>query len=124
MTGILAVTVIYIYSMIAFYNPDLHSTLILDGYTDQNVTPVCSYPWECFLFIVNAGLRQGGGVGDLLTHQDYNDDNKSEYFARFFYDLTFFLIIIIILLNIVFGIIIDTFAELRDQKTNRGTHCT
>lgn len=119
MTGILAVTVIYIYSMIAFYNPDLHSTLILDGYTDQNVTPVCSYPWECFLFIVNAGLRQGGGVGDLLTHQDYNDDNKSEYFARFFYDLTFFLIIIIILLNIVFGIIIDTFAELRDQKTNR-----
>ena len=32
------------------------------------------------------------------------------------FDMLFYLIIIIILLNITFGIIIDTFAQLRDQK--------
>jgi len=32
------------------------------------------------------------------------------------YDLSFFLLIITILLNIIFGIIIDTFAQLRDDK--------
>lgn len=32
------------------------------------------------------------------------------------FDVSFFLIVIIILLNIIFGIIIDTFAQLRDAK--------
>ena len=34
--------------------------------------------------------------------------------GRFFYDFLFFLIIAVIMLNIIFGIIIDTFAELRE----------
>jgi hypothetical protein len=38
------------------------------------------------------------------------------YFFKIIFDLTFFLIVIVILLNIIFGIIIDTFAELRDKK--------
>ena len=35
---------------------------------------------------------------------------------RALFDFAFFLIIVVIILNIVFGIIIDTFAQLRDQK--------
>jgi len=35
---------------------------------------------------------------------------------RFFYDLTFFIIISVIWMNVIFGIIIDTFAELREDK--------
>ena len=38
------------------------------------------------------------------------------YIGRLFYDLTFFFLIIIIWMNIIFGIIIDTFAALRDEK--------
>ena len=33
-----------------------------------------------------------------------------------FYDLTFFIIVTTIGLNIVFGIIVDTFSELRDER--------
>ena len=33
-----------------------------------------------------------------------------------FFDLTFFIIVTTIGLNIVFGIIVDTFSELRDEK--------
>ena len=37
---------------------------------------------------------------------------------RFFFDITFFIIVTTIGLNIVFGIIVDTFSELRDLKVN------
>ena len=33
-----------------------------------------------------------------------------------FFDLTFFIIVTIIGLNVVFSIIVDTFSELRDEK--------
>ena len=46
--------------------------------------------------------------------QDSNDAR-----ARFFYDVTFFIIVTTIGLNIVFGIIVDTFSELRDEKVSR-----
>lgn len=36
---------------------------------------------------------------------------------RVVFDLSFFLIIIIMFLNIIFGIIIDTFAELRENSS-------
>ena len=35
-----------------------------------------------------------------------------------FFDLTFFIIVTTIGLNIVFGIIVDTFSELRDERVN------
>lgn len=53
----------------------------------------------------------GGGIGDGLGMAPYSDD---KYSYRILFDLLFFVLVIIILLNIVFGIIIDTFAELRD----------
>ncbi len=66
------------------------------------------------MFIIKQGLLAGGGVGEVLKQPDpYNSEN---YYSRALFDLTFFIIIIIIWLNIIFGIIIDTFAELRDKK--------
>ena len=40
------------------------------------------------------------------------DDSR----IRFFFDITFFIIVTTIGLNIVFGIIVDSFSELRDAK--------
>ena len=51
----------------------------------------------------------GGGMGDVTKQVKYSD--LSRYIAKFFFDFTFFLIVIIIMLNILFGIIIDTFAR-------------
>lgn len=36
--------------------------------------------------------------------------------GRAFFDLTFWVVVIIVLLNMIFGIIVDTFAELRQEK--------
>jgi hypothetical protein len=38
------------------------------------------------------------------------------YWFRFVYDLSFFIIIIVLLMNLVFGIIIDAFGDMRDQR--------
>ena len=42
--------------------------------------------------------------------------NKERYYLRAVFDLVFFILVVIIVLNIVFGIIIDSFAELRDHQ--------
>lgn len=41
--------------------------------------------------------------------------------ARVIYDLLFFFIVIIIVLNLIFGVIIDTFADLRSEKQQKET---
>lgn len=46
----------------------------------------------------------------------YSQENATYYAIRFFYDLLFFASINIVFLNIIFGIIVDTFAELRESK--------
>ena len=39
--------------------------------------------------------------------------------GRVIYDLLFFFVVIIIVLNLIFGVIIDTFADLRSEKQNK-----
>ena len=41
---------------------------------------------------------------------------KDAALRTIFFDLTFFIIVTTIGLNIVFGIIVDTFSELRDER--------
>lgn len=41
------------------------------------------------------------------------------YYIRWWYDFTCFAVINVIFMNIIFGIIIDTFAELRDQNKTK-----
>lgn len=74
---------------------------------------VCMSLLHCFLSTVNYGIRMGGGMGEFLPMQTYAPENRQAYFIRLVYDVSFFLLIITILLNVIFGIIIDTFAQLR-----------
>ena len=123
MTGILGVIVMFIYSMIGYYSSSTFRDHMIYtnqiGWDNQQTLYLCDSPIHCFMFVVNIGLRSGGGVGDSVK-QPIPAEDEELYNDRFFYDLTFFLIMNVILLNIIFGIIIDTFAELRVQKNMRG----
>ena len=55
----------------------------------------------------------------MMVRESYRQGNRVKYFVRFFYDVSCFIIINVIFMNIIFGIIIDTFAELRDKNTKR-----
>ena len=62
---------------------------------------------------LSLGIRAGGGIGDVI----FPAVRKDKYYElRLIFDITFFIIVIIIMLNIFFGIIVDTFAELRDAR--------
>jgi hypothetical protein len=52
-----------------------------------------------------------------MRNMSYDSPNIGRYWVRFFFDVSFFALITVIFLNIIFGIIVDTFAELRDAKT-------
>ncbi|KAM7308325.1 inositol 1,4,5-trisphosphate receptor type 1 isoform X2 [Ixodes scapularis] len=70
----------------------------------------------CIVTTLNHGLRNGGGIGDVLRPPS---SKEPLYFARVVYDLLFFFVVIIIVLNLIFGVIIDTFADLRSEKQQK-----
>ncbi|CAG0924167.1 unnamed protein product, partial [Notodromas monacha] len=70
----------------------------------------------CIVTTLNQGLRNGGGIGDVLRSPSAKE---RLFFARVFYDLLFFFVVIIIVLNLIFGVIIDTFADLRSEKQQK-----
>ena len=61
----------------------------------------------------NTGMRLEGGVGDLL--KDVANKDFSRYMASFFYCLMYRIIVMLILEEIVVGMVIDTFAELKEN---------
>ncbi|XP_033744403.1 inositol 1,4,5-trisphosphate receptor-like isoform X4 [Pecten maximus] len=77
---------------------------------------VCDSLIMCILTTLNEGLRNGGGIGDVLRKPD---TREPLFVARVVYDMLFFFIVIIIVLNLIFGVIIDTFADLRSEKQNK-----
>lgn len=90
---------------------------------DDFSTITCSRLADCFLDMFNQGFRQGGGIGDMMSVVGHNEKN---YWDNFFYQMLFFFCINVIFLNIIFGIIIDTFAELREESKEREedtNHC-
>ncbi|XP_061583880.1 inositol 1,4,5-trisphosphate receptor type 1-like isoform X4 [Cololabis saira] len=76
----------------------------------------CDSLLMCIVTVLSHGLRSGGGVGDVLRKP-----SKEEplFAARVIYDMLFFFMVIIIVLNLIFGVIIDTFADLRSEKQKK-----
>ena len=48
------------------------------------------------------------------------ESSKYNFYGKMVFDLAFFLFVNIISLNVIFGIIIDTFSELRTKQRLRG----
>lgn len=103
LTAVFAVLMVYIFSA--------YSLMFFQKYYKTKESMLCDNLRNCFSTTLNHGIRIGGGIGEAMTYPSIED-----YYARMAFDLLFFIVIIIVLLNILFGIIIDTFGELRDKK--------
>ena len=53
----------------------------------------CYSPVQCWMFIVNYGIRQGGGIADSLAKASYRT-NSGMYLGRFFFDMLFHLFVV------------------------------
>ena len=95
---------------------EFYSTFIRED--DEVAFSVCPNLAVCFLEFFDAGLRTGDIVGATFDDITYADKTMT-YFGRIIFGLAFFLVIGVILFDIITGIIIDKFSELREQTTKR-----
>ncbi|RZK01728.1 MAG: ion transporter [Flavobacterium sp.] len=110
-TLILLVVTVDVYSLVGLY-------FLNDRFQDGDVGPLCHDAYSCFLASLNLGLRSGGGIADALQKLKYDEDNKVAYLVNTLFDLSFYIIIVTLLLNLIFGMIIDAFGDLRDEKSS------
>ena len=140
-TGLIVICV-YIYSIFGFamfrdrYKIGGPLVQVYDYSLAAQQTPnpeyfMCSSLWWCFLSHLSISIPNGGvnvaendpcwGGNSSLAYrkgcENQNDDSVATAW-RLTYDFSFFVIVITILLNVVFGIIIDSFSSLRERKEN------
>jgi len=103
LTALVGMIVMYNYAFIAFYKfrPD---------FGDK----VCTSIIDCTTTTIYQGMRSD--IGSALNGVD---PNSSNWYSRFAYDLSYFIIITTVLMNVIFGIILDTFGSLRDATSER-----
>uniref|UniRef100_A0A8C3SRN2 Inositol 1,4,5-trisphosphate receptor n=1 Tax=Chelydra serpentina TaxID=8475 RepID=A0A8C3SRN2_CHESE len=134
LTAVLALILVYLFSIVGylFFKDDfilevdkLPNETLLPGLdpvrccapcAEEDKEHTCETLLMCIVTVLSHGLRSGGGVGDVLRKP-----SKEEplFAARVIYDLLFFFMVIIIVLNLIFGVIIDTFADLRSEKQKK-----
>ena len=73
---------------------------------------LCQSYLECFFYLFNYGLRAGGVPFDPKI------SDQPGFWSEFLYSWVFYFLIILIILNIVNGIIVDTFQELREESNS------
>jgi len=77
----------------------------------------CGSMLQCYLTIFSVGIRRGGGIADDLLKRPWVPFDI--FIKRFFYDMTFHLLILLIMLNVIISVIIDTFSDLRIKHDSR-----
>jgi len=91
-------------------------TQFSSNFDDDHQGIYCDRLWPCFVYVVNYGFWMGGGIGDIMAFQE---KTYSKYSELTILQIMFFVIVNVIFLNIIFGIIIDTFSLLRDEQKER-----
>ena len=114
--GIIAFLLIFIYffSNFEFFFLINEFNIEINGKKEN----FCQNLYECTINIFNHGVRSGGGIGDLLEPKNYTDE-KALYFLRFFSDFIFYIIVGLLLLNILNGVIVTTFSQIREESSKK-----
>ena len=100
---------IFFYANISYRFLQGEFNIEIEGGEEDNV---CSSLLECTITYFNHGVRSGGGIGDILAEVPYDN---SMYWIRFLNDFIFYILAILILLNMIFGVIVSIFSEIREK---------
>lgn len=104
-TGFLLIILMLFYSSITLYF--FRDSLFNEGVGEN----ICGSYLQCFLYLMNYGIRSGSGVGFGIKKI-----GQAGYWTEFIFDWVFYFIVILIIINIINGIIVDTFQALREQN--------
>ncbi|RXM95220.1 Inositol 1,4,5-trisphosphate receptor type 1 [Acipenser ruthenus] len=100
LTAVLALILVYLFSIVGYI-----------FFKDDFILEVDRIP--------NKTLGKEQLAGSVLLSQLGHGCSEPLFAARVIYDLLFFFMVIIIVLNLIFGVIIDTFADLRSEKQKK-----
>ena len=117
---ILTFLIIYVYNwLVMFYMRDtINFENIIEYQSGQYITEhFCHSSIQCLLIMINYGTRCYAGISEILPMLS-TKNNINMYLGRFIYDLTFFIIVTMIMGNVTLGLIVDNFGELRDEAYN------
>ena len=120
---LLLIFLVYFYSNLGFFYLNDNFAADIENDIPDNYCLCLSF---CFMTNFDAGIRARGGAADQMIRISF-ERNTFLYTMRFFYDITYFLICIIIMIDLVFGIILGTFSEMREEErlsdNDKINHC-
>lgn len=103
-TYFLFIVLIYVFTLFAYY-------WISDSYP----AGFCDSTWICLVTAIDRSFKADGGLGGWLNYPTNKEDNNGYFITRFFFDNIYFILLMTIIVNIIQGIIIDTFGSLRED---------
>ena len=107
--GFFGCIILYIFGVVGFALFSLQAQSTINP--DSEAYLFCHTLYECFVTIGRWGLLDT--IGQFIPQRSMSFTGELD---RIIFDLLFFIVVNTILLNIVFGIIVDTFSQLRDEK--------
>jgi hypothetical protein len=106
-TLFLWIVLMYVFSLFGYY-------WLYESYPAN----FCESTWQCLLTAVDRSFKYDGGIGGFMTPsvEVAGHEHDLNYFmVRFFFDNLYYILLMIIMINIVSGIIIDRFGTLRED---------
>ena len=105
--------IVYFYAVVGFL---WFSKVLIRDTEDQDFNleegSLCRSIMHCFLMMVG----QIPSNGDYLRRQILYFEDDAHLFWGLVFAVTFFLVVVLVLFNIFFGIILDTFSQMRQEK--------
>jgi hypothetical protein len=86
-----------------------------DNETGEEGSIMCRSALTCFYLMFYHGLNEGGNIRETLIPNNPGDS----YFPRIVFDSVFFVWVGIVLMNIITGLMVDTFSSIREEKQSR-----
>ena len=74
-------------------------------------TEECRTYSECFFDMLNSGIRGGSGMGFGIKKIE-----QKGYYIEFILEMIIFILVMLVLMNMITGIIVDSFQKLREKK--------
>ena len=109
LTIILLFIVTYVFTVFSYYY-----------YATQYPDNTCYSLWACFVSSYDQTFKTGSGIGGYLsTAYTVNGSKENISYGRVIYDNIQYLVIYVLLINLITGIIIDTFGNLRQISYDR-----
>lgn len=101
----LGIIIMYIYGIFGYYD-------FKSAYDDGNGGVADSFILA-ITSTIKEGLRKGGGIGESLSAFDFT--KKQDFWGRYFFELTFFICINMLFIQIIFGKLRSSLISLRER---------